>query len=308
MRLMESVERYVALKRTLGLSYAEPEALLWAYATHAEARGDGFVIGATAVDWASRTSSNRQARKRLQVVRGFAVMLHAEDPRHEVPSADHFGKRETRRKPPNLLSPQQIERVMDAALALPPAGSITPLTFHYILGLLASTGLRRSEAINLLLTDITPDGLRIRNAKFGASRLVPLHDSVRCAIDRYLGFRMRMGGLDNHLFVLSTSRPVSPHYLTSTFIKLAREVGVRGGPGEPGPRLHDLRHGFAVRALESVESMDRKDIGRHMLALSTYLGHASVANTYWYLEATPVLLGKVSEATEQLHAGRRNDD
>ena len=141
-----------------------------------------------------------------------------------------------------------------------------------------------------------------------ANRLVPLHDSVRCAIDRYLGFRTRMGGLDNHLFVLSTSRPVSPHYLTSTFIKLAREVGVRGGPGEPGPRLHDLRHGFAVRALESVESMDRKDIGRHMLALSTYLGHASVANTYWYLEATPVLLGKVSEATERLHAGRRNDD
>ena len=83
---------------------------------------------------------------------------------------------------------------------------------------------------------------------------------------------------------------------------------MRGGPGEPGPRLHDLRHGFAVRALESVESMDSKDIGRHMLALSTYLGHASVANTHWYLEATPVLLGKVSDATERLHAGRRNDD
>ena len=113
----------------------------------------------------------------------------------------------------------------------PPAGSITPLTFHYILGLLASTGLRRSEAINLLLTDITPDGLHIRNTKFGGNRLVPLDDSVCRAIDEYLAVRTRVGGLDEHLFVLSTGRSVSPHYLTSTFIKLAREVGVRGRSG-----------------------------------------------------------------------------
>ena len=308
MTLTDQVERYVALKRALGLSYAEPAQLLRTYAAQADAHGEMFVVGATALDWASRTPSKRQAWKRLHVIRGFAAAVHAEDPRHEVPSADYFGKRETRRKPPNLLSPEQIERIMEAALALPPAGSITPLTFHYILGLLASTGLRRSEAINLLLTDITPDGLHIRNTKFGGNRLVPLDDSVCRAIDEYLLVRKQMRSLDEHLFVLSTGRSVSPHYLTSTFIKLAREVGVRGGPGEPGPRLHDLRHGFAVRALESVESMDSKDIGRHMLALSTYLGHASVANTYWYLEATPVLLGKVSDATERLHAGRRNDD
>ena len=308
MMLMEQVERYVALKRALGLSYAEPAQLLRTYAAQADAHGDTFVIGATVLDWASRTSSNRQARKRLCVVRGFAAMLHAEDPRHEVPSADYFGKRATRRKAPNLLSPGQLGRIMDAALALPPAGSITPLTFHYMLGLIAATGLRRSEAIKLLLTDITPDGLHIRNTKFGGNRLVPLDDSVCRAIDEYFAVRKQLHSLDEHLFVLSTGRSVSPHYLTSTFIKLAREVGVRGGPGEPGPRLHDLRHGFAVRALESVECMDRKDIGRHMLALSTYLGHASVANTYWYLEATPVLLGKVSDATERLHAGRRDND
>ena len=134
MTLMEQVERYVALKRALGLSYAEPAQLLRTYAAQADAHGEMFVVGATALDWASRTPSNRQARKRLHVVRGFAVTLHAEDPRHEIPSADYFGKRETRRKPPNLLSPEQVERIMEAALALPPAGSITPLTFHYILG------------------------------------------------------------------------------------------------------------------------------------------------------------------------------
>ena len=91
-------------------------------------------------------------------------------------------------------------------------------------------------------------------------------------------------------------------YLTNTYIRLARRLGLRGGPGEPGPRLHDLRHGFAVRALESAVSGDRKDISQHMLALSTYLGHASATDTYWYLEATPVLLNQVSAATERLHA------
>ncbi len=308
MTLMEHVERYLALKRALGLSYAEQAQLLRAYAVHAEALGDTRVVGATVLDWAARTSSKRQARKRLGVLRGFAAALHAEDPRHDVPSPDYFGKRDTRRKPPNLLSMRQIGRIMDAALTLPPAGSITPLTFHCMLGLLASTGLRRREAINLLLTDVTPDGLLIRNAKFGGNRLVPLHDSVRRAIDEYLAVRLRTDSRDEHLFILSTGRSVNPGYLTSTYIRLARASGVRGDPGEPGPRLHDLRHGFAVRALERLDSMDRQEIGRHMLALSTYLGHASVANTYWYLEATPVLLGKVSQATERLLTGRRNDD
>ena len=308
MTLTEHVERYLALKHALGLSYAEQAQLLRGYAAHADARGDRRVVAATVLDWAARASSKRQARKRLGVVRGFATALYAEDPRHDVPSPDYFGKREAARKPPNLLSTEQIGQIMNAALTLPPAGSITPLTFHCMLGLLASTGLRRREAIGLLLTDITPDGLLIRNAKFGGNRLVPLHVSVRRAIDEYLAVRLRTDSCDEHLFILSTGRSVRPDYLTSTYIKLARATGVRGGPGEPGPRLHDLRHRFAVRALERLDSMDRNRIGRHMLALSTYMGHASVANTYWYLEATPILLGKVSQTTERLLGGGRNHD
>ena len=86
-----------------------------------------------------------------------------------------------------------------------------------------------------------------------------------------------------------------PVYLSTVFVKLARRVGLRAGPGEPGPRLHDLRHAFAVRALESTLSAERRDVGRHMLTLSTYLGHSNTADTYWYLEATPVLLRQVSK-------------
>ena len=196
---------------------------------------------------------------------------------------------------------------MDAALELAPAGSITPLTFHYILGLIAATGLRRSEATSLLLTDLTADGLLIRKAKLGKRRLVPLEGSVHRAMDAYLRERKRSGGPDEHLFVLSTGRPMHPVYLSTVFVKLARRVGLRAGPGEPGPRLHDLRHAFAVRALESTLSAERRDVARHMLTLSTYLGHSNTADTYWYLEATPVLLRQVSQATERLHEGRKND-
>ena len=190
---------------------------------------------------------------------------------------------------------------MTEALSLGPAGSLTPLTFHFIIGLIACTGLRRSEATGLLLHDLEQDGLLIRNTKTRRDRLVPLHESARRALDDYLVARKRQGGPGGHLFVLASGQPVNPIYLTEIFILLARRAGVRGSAGEPGPRLHDLRHGFAVRALEGSIPSDRKEVGRHMLALSTTLGHACVSDTYWYLEATPVLMRQVSEATEKLH-------
>ena len=99
-------------------------------------------------------------------------------------------------------------------------------------------------------------------------------------MDAYLRERKRCGGPDDHLFVLSTGRPMHPVYLATVFVKLARRVGLRAGPGQPGPRLHDLRHGFAVRALESTLSAERRDVARHMLTLSTYLGHSNTADTY----------------------------
>ena len=308
MSLTDHAKSYVAFKRATGLSFKEPEQLLANFALHAEARGDRFVRVKTALPWASQAGSPQWKRKRLQLVRGLAVHLHAEDERHEVPHRDAFGRATRHRPPPRLLSLTQIRQVMDAALELPPDGSITPVTFHYIIGLLAATGLRRAEAIGLQLADVTPDGLRIRNAKGGKARLVPLHASVQTALERYTEIRLRYGSPSDHLFVLARGRPISPVHLNHTFLRLTRHLGLRGGPGEPGPRLHDLRHAFAMRALESVESGNRTDCSRHMLALSTYLGHSSAADTYWYLEATPVLLNQVSAATERLHAGRSSDD
>ena len=308
MTLTDHVRTYVAFKRATGLALHEQERLLGNFARHAEARGDRFVRVETVLDWASQSASPHQRQQRLHRVCGLAAYLHAEDERHEIPHRDALGRATYHRPPPRLLSWMEIRQVMDAALELPPAGSITPVTFHSMLGLIAATGLRRADATGLRRADATPDGLQIRNAKFGKQRLVPLHESVRTALARYLAIRLRCGSPSDRLFVLASGRPVSPDYLTHTFVRLARQVGLRGGPGEPGPRLHDLRHGFAMRALESAVRGDRSAISRHMLALSTYLGHANATATYWYLEATPVLLNQVSAATERLHAGRGGDE
>lgn len=185
---------------------------------------------------------------------------------------------------------------------MPPAGSITLHTWHYMFGLMAVTGLRVSEAVALLVSDITPDGLVIRETKFRMSRLVYMHSSVRDALDDDLALRRRTSGSDDHLFVLSSGRPPTPHYACHAFLKIACKAGLRDGSGTPGPTPHDLRHGFAVRSLGQMD--DGEDPGRHMLALSTYLGHSSVSGTYWYLEATSALLRRIAQTTERSHVGR----
>ena len=279
MTLVDQAESYVAMKRATGLSFAGQERLLADFAAHAEAQGDPFIRVATALDWASQSSTHNERVRRLRTVCGLARHLHAEEGRHEVPHRDALGRPSRHRPPPHLLSGDEIRRIMDAALDLPPAGSTTPHTFRTMIGLLAATGMRRSEATGLRLRDLTADGLEVRNAKFGKSRLLPLHGSVTRALDAYLDIR-GPGKPDAPLFVMPSGRAVNPCYLTQIFIGLARKLGLRGGPGTPGPRLHDLRHSYASRVLEGSRAGDRRNAGRRMLALSTSLGHAAIADTF----------------------------
>ena len=187
---------------------------------------------------------------------------------------------------------------------MPPAGTIAPLTWHNLFGLVAATGLRIREARALMLHDLTRDGLVIRDTKFGKSRLVALHPSVVCsALNRYLAARRKEKTLDEHLFVLGTGRPPGRCRTNEVFRELAERTGIRE-PGAPrGPTPHSLRHSFAVRSIENLDP--GADPGRHMLALATYMGHTNISATYWYLEATPVLLHGIAEATERTHCMRR---
>ena len=310
MTLTDQATSYVAVKRATGLSFIKQERLLSGFAVYAEAQGDQFIQVATVLDWASQSSARKERIYRLHVVCAFAEYLHVEDERHELPHRDALGRRGRHRPPPHLLSPDDIRQIMNAALDLSPAGSIRPHTYHAVIGVLAATGMRRSEAVGLRIRDVTEDGLQIHNAKLGKARLVPLDETTKDALDAYLKKR-GPGEPDDPVFVMRSGRAINPETLRTVFVDLARSVGLRGEPGTPGPRLHDLRHSFAVRALTDAASGNRRDISRHMLALSTYLGHANIVDTYWYLEATPVLLDQISAATEklrELHAGRQTDE
>ena len=296
------VTRFVALKRGLGFKYEENERSLRAYAQYVSEQGDQVLNVKRVVEWAAGAPSAAGARARLTTVRRFAIWMHAEDERHEIPPTDALGRARKVRPAVRILTTSEIRRLMEAALSLGPAGSITPYTFHYLFGLMAATGLRRSEAVSLQLRDITSDGLIVRQTKFGKTRLVPIHNSVHTSLNTYLKMRLQVGAHSDRVFVLATGRPPTPKYVTERFILLARRIGLRGEGCQPGPRLHDLRFAFATRSLEACVH-DRNEVSRHMLALTTYLGHGSVSNTYWYLEPTPVLLQAVADASE--HAQMR---
>jgi integrase/recombinase XerD len=244
-----------------------------------------------------------RARSCFNTVRRFCAFLNAEDPRHEVPPTGAFGRGKRPRPAPHLLEPVQIRAIMDATLDLPPKGSISPYTYHYLFGLLAATGLRVSEALALQRDDLTDDGLIVRSGKFGKSRLLPIHATTRRTLTDYMVIRTRKGGDCDDLFVLKTGRVPSKVRVHVVFVQLARRLGLRGPTGTPGPRLHDLRHSFAVRSLEAC-AHDRQAVAHHMTALSTYLGHADISHTYWYLEATPVLMHDIAAASERLFGER----
>jgi integrase len=300
--LSSHVARYVAFYRGLGLRFNEQKRVLELYAAYAEAHGDRYTRVRRIEEWCATAFSPPRARARFDILRRFCAFLNAEDPGHEVPPAQAFGRGKVPRPAPHILDEAQIRAILRAALDLPPKGAITPHTYHHMFGLLASTGLRISEALALQRDDLTDDGLIIRKAKFGKSRLVPIHATTRQALNNYLAIRTRLKTNGDDLFVVTTGR--APHQTTAwgIFVRLARQLGYRGPPGTRGPRLHDLRHTFAVRSLEAC-AHDRQAVTRHIAALSTYLGHADVVNTYWYLEATPVLLHGIANATERLFQG-----
>jgi integrase/recombinase XerD len=300
--LSTHVARYVALHRKLGLRFNEQSRMLERFAAYAEAHGDRFTVVSRIHDWCAMASSPNRARTWFDTVRRFCAFLNAEDPEHEVPPAGAFGRGKRPRPAPHILEPYQIGAIMRAALEVPPKGTISPHTYHHLFGLLAATGLRISEALALHRDDLTEDGLIIRHGKFNKSRLIPLHPTTRRALQEYMTIRSRLGDDGDDLFVVSTGRAPSKTRVYCVFVRLARQLGFRGAQGTPGPCLHDLRHSFAVRSLEAC-AHDRQAVARHMAARSTYLGHADVANTYWYLEATPVLLHGIAEAAERLFEG-----
>lgn len=296
--LSATVERYIELHLVVGYRFRTESHLLRSFARHASARGEVLVRSQTALAWATEGPSAAARRKRLLVVRRFSRRMQLEDPEHPLPPPDTFGPREPQRTP-YIFASESIRALLAAAASLGPVGSLRPKTYAALFGLMSCTGLRISEALALRLDDISADGLVIRCTKFRKSRLVPLHATCRRALDTYLVARKENLRQGTAVFLSGSGRGLAYSTVNATFLLLVRGMGIHPGPGRPGPRLHDLRHGFAVRSLEQCAG-DRAAITRHMLALSTYLGHALLSNTYWYLHATPHLLAGVALKSEAL--------
>ncbi|MFH0828782.1 MAG: tyrosine-type recombinase/integrase [Candidatus Kerfeldbacteria bacterium] len=300
--LRDDIERYVALYRATGLKFNKQANDLRRFAAFAATRDEEVVRIGTALDWAAQAPSRAQRVWLLGVLRRFASTMKAEEPQHEIPPAAAFGRARPPRRKPHIFTSEELRQLLTAAAALRPAGSLRPLTYATLFALLAATGLRIGEALALKLGDLTPSGLLIRDGKFGKSRLVPLHESVRDGLRRYVAQRTRRECGHESFFASYFGTPLSYPTVVWVFLHLVRSLGLHPGPGCPGPRIHDLRHTFVVRSLEQCAA-GRAAVERHMLALSTYIGHAHVEDTYWYLEATPVLLADIATAGEALHVG-----
>jgi len=292
--MIAAVEAYLELRRAAGYSMRDADRILRNYGRFAHERGDRFVNVATILAWARRARSPERREALVRKVALLARHLHAEDPRHEIPSYRVFAADPFQRPEPFIFTGEQVTALVGAASRCRPNGD----TYATLFGLLAATGMRISEALSLRIDDVTRDGLLIRETKCHKSRLVPLHPSVERELT---GFLKRRGAARcDRIFAGAQGGPLGYERVKLVYRKLLVELGI-DRKRTPRPRLHCLRHTFAVRALEASSSTT---IAEHQLALATYLGHATVASTYWYLEATPRLLTSIADRCERFTRSR----
>jgi len=298
-RLRRALERYVYMRQGLGYKYDSPARRLSDFVSFMEARGAETITVALAMEWVTKIGRQPTWAIRLTDVRCFAQHLAHFDPLTEVPPTNLVPA--GRRAKPYIYSDAEIEALVAAALALPPANALRRWTYHCLFGLIAVAGLRHSEALNLHRDDVDLDQgvLTIRESKFGKSRLVPLHATTISVLRDYSARR------DAHLapprspyfFVAEQGGRLLHQYVHRVFWRLSRQIGLRQKGQRNGPRVHDLRHRFAVQTLINWYRAG-VDIEQQLPVLSTFLGHAYVRDTYWYLSATPELMS---------HAARRLD-
>lgn len=294
--LMTRIDTWLAERRASGFTLEGYERHLRQFAEFAAARGDDHVRAETAVAWASQKATPGQRYRHYQRIVQLARYLRAEDPRHEIPP-NHYFPRKRHRPAPYIYTPDEACRLVEAAAQLGPVGSSRPRTVSTMLALLFATGLRISEALALRMADVTPDGLIIRKTKFGKTRLVPLHPSAQNELEQYLHYRRAMAGKDDHVFVSIKGTGLSYGAFRKAWNVVLDGADLLTKSGGRRPRIHDTRHTFAVRALESAPDRSNR-VDRHMLAVSTYLGHSCVSDTYWYFQATPTLMAQVSDTCQ----------
>lgn len=306
--LRDAVDEYLEMRRALGYKLEGAGAVLPMFISFLEKHGKSFITMKLALEWSMLPSEVNPSRwaARLSFVRGFARYRSATDPRTEIPPCGLLPWRNNRAKP-YPYTDEEIRRLMDAALRLPPKDGLRPWTYYCLFGFLPVTGLRISEALSLQCPDVDlqEDILTIRRTKFGKSRLVPVHASTKQVLTEYAQRRDRLlcRQTSQFFFVSDRGRPLRYRAVLKTFHKVSRQIGLRGAKQSHGPRLHDARHYFACQTLVSWYRSGR-DVDRCVPILATYLGHVGVTNTYWYLSLCPELMGLSAARLERRWEGR----
>lgn len=296
--LSAAVERHVALMRVCGFVFDDQAELLSDYAAFADTRGDTHVRTEAVLTWSRKGASPLRRRTLYLTVRRFALAAIAEDARHEVPPPDLLPRAARLRPKPYIYAAEEIAALVAVADRAASRRCRVPGQYRVLIGLLAATDMRISEALGLDRADATPDGLLIREAKRRGRRLLPIHPTVEAELAAHLACRARVPDASDALFLGDRGGRLSDGTMRSTFRRMLQLTGLTGAAqGGRNPRIHDLRHSFAVRSLEACAA-ERGAVARHMVALSTWLGHVNIVDTYWYLEGTPAVLGRIAESAE----------
>ena len=295
------VDAYLAERRRLGFQLRTMGLALTNFARYVAAvRHRGPLSLELMADWARRDKWHRDSpptwARRLRLLRPFTRYLRQFEPRTAVPDESMFGP-VPGRVAPHIYREEEIAELLAAARELPPHDGLRPATFETLFGLIATVGLRISEALALLDADVDLKfaTLTIRRTKFAKSRQLPLHMTTVAALQRYR--HLRTGYLrttaETPFFVGSRGQrlglPLDERQVHRVFNDLVDQLGWINRGAHDRPRIHDLRHSFAVRRL-TLWHAQGTDIDQAMLALSTYLGHAKISNTYWYLTGVPELM------------------
>jgi integrase len=311
--LQQRVDDYLAERRQLGFELQSIGGLLGDFATFvSERHHDGPLSVELMVEWTQQAKGGQGTRetwyRRLANLRPFLRYLRQFEPDTEIPEETLFGPAPGR-VAPHIYREEEIVALLAATRTLGPPGCLRAATYETLFGLMAATGLRVSEAIRLREADVDlkRGRLTVRESKFAKSRQVPLHPSTVEALARFRQRRRREIPTTPDPAFFTGSRgslpgqPLGDRQVHRVFDQLRAQLHWANRGAHAAPRLHDLRHTFAVRRLIEWQR-EGSDLDRKMLALSTYLGHTEISCTYWYLSAVPELMAVASAKFERFAA------
>ena len=304
--LSHHLEDYLDLRHRLGFKLTKARHELGKFIRFAEREKASFITTEFAVRWASQIEGGHPAHRttRLSMLRRFAEYMSAVDPRTEVPPQGLLPHRYFR-KNPYFYSDAEIDDLMRAVGQIPSPKGLRAATYSTLFGLLAVTGMRLGEALGLDRQDVDLDRgvLRIRQAKFNKSRLVPIHSTTRDKLQQYQDLRDRIfpHPRESSFLLSEQGTRLTGCIVRHWFIRVSHQIGLRQPSDHHGPRIHDMRHRFVIKTLQHWYKKNR-DVDAHLPELTAYIGHGHVSDTYWYVSAIPELL---QLATKRLEAKSR---